>query len=232
MDMDKSRILVPDKKGDYHEIVSVGRTKTGEEANIYFFFPGNFKTLTSRGKTNYQNLLKTNSINGSLITFHEVHLRYPPDGNVHLKLKDSQGKTIFSRYTQHEKISKLTAAKRIFTILPTNIDRYPVYDQNKEFDWKIKYDLIPEFFVGQPIRLNFWIGVGEEKELQNKAKAIQCFEMDETLRYVEVFFGQSQNLQLFLSISRPKEFEDFPKSMWLFLHPRDTTVLKRKKNGP
>lgn len=233
--MKQSRILLPNKDGEWHQIVSVGLVEKAGIPNLYFFFTKNFCELVDSGSISYLSLLKATLPETSLPrkSFSEMHLRYPPDGNIHLQFKDSYGKRIRDitpLYVKHEPLIDLLPAKRIFTIIPKHFEHYPIYHgPESEFDWRVEYPLIPDSFLEHPIRLNFWIGKGPESHLLSKSTAIQKIEMEETLRYVQVFQGQDKDFQLFMSISRPQELINFPSSMRLFLHPKNGA--KRLKKG-
>lgn len=226
--MTRNKILLCDKVGEWHEIVSVGTRVSKNGLDLYFFFPKNFKYLLHMSYS-YCSSLKDNLplINPS--NFSEIHLRYPPDGNVHFSIKNNNKHLFPPTFIKHEPMSSLTSAKRIFSIIPKSAEHYPVqFSIDKILDWKIDGGVIPGFFTGQPICLNFWLGLGSENEILGKASAIQILETRETLKYVQVFSGQDKNLQIFLAVSRPPSLIDFPEVMKLFIQPSGAPKLVRK----
>jgi len=234
--MEQSRILFPDKDGKWHRVISAGMEIRGGLPNLYIFFTKNFTTVSAETAASVKDLIsQDSSTRQTPVMFSEVHLRYPPDGNAHLQFKDENGNVMKGGvppyYSKHEPLTELTPAKRIFGIVPSNIRGYPIYDEPpRESDWRLQYSIIPDFFIEQPILLSFWMGIGLENELLEKAAAIRMFEMKETLRHVQVFSGQDSKFQLFMAVSRPRELLEPPTTMRLFLYPSEAVAQLSRIN--
>jgi len=228
-----TRILLQDGNGQWRKIAGVA--SDAKEPNVYFFLPSQFKVLTGSGKVKFPDLLKEDKELDGLVSFDEVHLRYPADGKVHLILKDSKKRAVLDTYIEelHEPLSSLTPGKLIFTIIPKNISSYPPYEGKEEdFAWKIKHEQIPNYYKNQPVFLNFWIGVGKEEDLASKQAGIRKIEMEDTLHEAWVGSGQDGHIQLFLSVTKPQGLQDFPESMILYLHPPSSPRLKKVDPNP
>ena len=100
-------------------------------------------------------------------------------------------------------------------IIPFAIERFPLHRKMfRDTDLAIhEAALLPDFIIGYPIEIGFWIGRGSsESEILDKRNAIWSFEVSRMNRQVEVFPLQSDDapIQLFISIRRPIELKEFP----------------------
>lgn len=226
--MEKNRILLKDGSGSWRKIVDIACRVSKKGADIYLLLPQNFGILTGEERhAEHKKILVTGAKPTLLIGSH-FHLRYPPTGNVHLVLKNTQGETIKSLYQQYEPLESLTPGKRFFRMVPKKLEHYPAYKGVEENDWRIEAPAgLQDFFTNQPVCLSFWIGKGEEGEIESKLAAIRSLEMIETKRYVEVLAGGADRFQIFIVISRPPELTEFPEHMRLFLY-ESGTALKLK----
>jgi hypothetical protein len=229
--METTRILIPDKDGNLRKLLSVATCRDKKGLNLYFFFPKKFKRLVSHNTLDYQNFLEDRTSNVS-VDFNEFHLRYPPDGRVHVSIKGKKDQALQKRsYFQHKPLSELTG-KLLLTVIPKSLESYPIHSESlTELDWKIDGGMIPGFFHNQPIRLNFWIGSGKEDTLLDKGRGVEKYEMMDTLRYAQVFNGLDDNekVQLFMAVARPKDLVEFPNVMSIFIHSENSPSLKRKE---
>jgi len=99
------------------------------EPNFYVFFTPNFTNTSFESAGSWQDMLSRHDTpSQGNVAFSEVHLRYCPDGDVHLQFKKN-GKVVKGvppHYAKHEPLATLTPAKRIFGIIPVSIDQYPI----------------------------------------------------------------------------------------------------------
>ena len=196
-------------------------------SDLYFLVPKRFGTIVSGGESLYTNLHQP-PIRNQNINITDIHIRYPESGRFHITARKDNEIVQERVFIEHEPLNELTHGKRILSIIPKSADHYPVYrNSDEEYVWKIESTPLPNFFNNKPIQLNFWIGTGQEIDIVHKINAIKQIEISENTNYVEAYGGQDNHIQLFMTVTCPQSLNDFPDTMRIWMHPKNSIRLRR-----
>lgn len=215
-----SRILFPDKDGNLRQLFSISYDGPSNDKSIMVFLGRHF---------NEARFFKNDGgVETVLSTVQSAHVSYHSSGSIHMSCYGSSGRKLpesLGRAIPNLPLEELSPGKEFMKIVPFAIERFPLHCKKlRETDVPLhKYTRLPEFMLGGPIEIGFWIGRGEDSGIQDKFQAIWHFEVSRSLRQVEVIPLQAEEvpLQLFLAIRRPKELTEFPDRTSVTIYTAD-----------
>jgi len=205
-----TRVLLVDDEGKMRQLFSISYEGRADDKCVRIYLGGHYREARFFRKG-------SKDIDAVAGDVHSAHISYHSSGNIHLscyarngvKIHDSVG-----RATLNLPLEKLSPGMEFMKIIPFKISRFPLHNKKIRPTDLVLQDFaqIPEYIIGHPIEIGFWIGHGDVLEIEEKAHAIRNFEILRIQRQAEVYPLQTEDvpMHLFIVVKRPRELDKFP----------------------